>query len=211
MPESFDGKMVVAISSRALFDLEESNRVFESEGIEAYYRYQRSREDQVLAPGIAFTLVKKLLENGIGRMVEANISRRVGMLEALSFVRDGDQTQTWLEVIDRECAALAADPSHAQWRRTLGALAEDLGPLYREGRIGRPGGRPGPDSQRRRPVPGAGHTQDQGRCVWPPRQRFNAVKYNLLCAIAGRQRHTCLHDATGCIGAPVTLQFHLGR
>ena len=61
MPESFDGKMVVAISSRALFDLEESNRVFESEGIEAYYRYQRSREDQVLAPGIAFTLVKKLL------------------------------------------------------------------------------------------------------------------------------------------------------
>ena len=61
MPASFDGKLVVAISSRALFDLEESNRVFESEGIEAYYRYQRSREDQVLAPGIAFTLVKKLL------------------------------------------------------------------------------------------------------------------------------------------------------
>ena len=61
MPTSFDGKLVVAISSRALFDLEESNRVFETEGIEAYYRYQRAREDQVLAPGIAFTLVKKLL------------------------------------------------------------------------------------------------------------------------------------------------------
>jgi 5'-nucleotidase len=61
MPASFDGKLVVAISSRALFDLEESNRVFEAEGIEAYYRYQREREDQVLAPGIAFTLVKKLL------------------------------------------------------------------------------------------------------------------------------------------------------
>ena len=61
MPASFDGKLVVAISSRALFDLEESNRVFEAEGVEAYYRYQREREDQVLAPGIAFTLVKKLL------------------------------------------------------------------------------------------------------------------------------------------------------
>jgi len=61
MPASFDGKLVVAISSRALFDLEESNRVFEAEGVEAYYRYQREREDQVLAPGIAFALVRKLL------------------------------------------------------------------------------------------------------------------------------------------------------
>lgn len=61
MPTSFDGKLVVAISSRALFDLEESNRIFETQGVEAYYRYQREREDQILAPGIAFTLVKKLL------------------------------------------------------------------------------------------------------------------------------------------------------
>jgi len=61
MPASFDGKLVVAISSRALFDLEESNLVFENEGVEAYYRYQREREDQVLPPGIAFALVQKLL------------------------------------------------------------------------------------------------------------------------------------------------------
>src|SRR5215831_18277181 len=61
MPVSFDGKLVVAISSRALFDLEESNRVFENEGVEAYYEYQLEHEDEVLAPGIAFALVKKLL------------------------------------------------------------------------------------------------------------------------------------------------------
>jgi len=61
MPASFDGKLVVAISSRALFDLEESNRVFEERGIEAYYAFQREREDEVLRPGIAFGLVKKLL------------------------------------------------------------------------------------------------------------------------------------------------------
>ena len=61
MPASFDGKLVVAISSRALFDLEESNRVFESQGVEAYYQYQRVHEDEVLGQGIAFGLVKKLL------------------------------------------------------------------------------------------------------------------------------------------------------
>ncbi len=61
MPISFDGKLVVAISSRALFNLEESNRVFEEQGVEAYYRYQRDHEEEILAPGIAFTLVRKLL------------------------------------------------------------------------------------------------------------------------------------------------------
>jgi 5'-nucleotidase len=61
VPVSFDGKLVVAISSRALFDLEESNRVFEDEGVEAYYEYQRAHEDELLAPGIAFGLARKLL------------------------------------------------------------------------------------------------------------------------------------------------------
>jgi 5'-nucleotidase len=61
MPVSFDGKLVVAISSRALFDLEASNRVFEEQGVQAYWKYQREREDETLAPGVAFTLVRKLL------------------------------------------------------------------------------------------------------------------------------------------------------
>lgn len=54
-------KLVVAISSRALFDLTESHDVFEADGIQAYCDYQTAREDDPLAPGIAFTLVKKLL------------------------------------------------------------------------------------------------------------------------------------------------------
>ncbi|MFC7301924.1 5'-nucleotidase [Cognatiluteimonas weifangensis] len=53
--------LTVAISSRALFDLEDSHELFEREGIAAYQAYQREREDQVLAPGIAFALVRKLL------------------------------------------------------------------------------------------------------------------------------------------------------
>jgi len=61
MPASFDGKLVVAISSRALFDLEESNRIFEREGVAAYHQYQLQHENEVLRPGIAFSLVKKLL------------------------------------------------------------------------------------------------------------------------------------------------------
>jgi len=54
-------KLVVAISSRALFNLNESHAVFENEGVEAYCRYQVEREEIPLEPGVAFSLVKKLL------------------------------------------------------------------------------------------------------------------------------------------------------
>jgi len=53
--------LVVAISSRALFDLDESHSVFESQGLEAYAEYQIHRENDCLEPGEAFPLVKKLL------------------------------------------------------------------------------------------------------------------------------------------------------
>lgn len=53
--------LVVAISSRALFNLDESHAVFENEGIEAYCRYQVEREEIPLMPGVAFGLVSKLL------------------------------------------------------------------------------------------------------------------------------------------------------
>ena len=61
--------LVVAISSRALFDLEASHAVFEAEGLEAYASYQLRREDEHLAPGEAFPLVRKLLAlntDGVG-------------------------------------------------------------------------------------------------------------------------------------------------
>ena len=54
-------KLVVAISSRALFDLIESHQIYEGEGVEAYCKYQIDREDDPLLPGVAFDLVKKLL------------------------------------------------------------------------------------------------------------------------------------------------------
>lgn len=55
------GKLVIGISSRALFDLEASHAVFETEGREAYCSYQIEHEEDVLEPGVAFGLVRKLL------------------------------------------------------------------------------------------------------------------------------------------------------
>lgn len=56
-----ENKLVVAISSRALFDLDESHKVFEEQGLEAYQQYQIDNEDNVLAPGEAYPMVQKLL------------------------------------------------------------------------------------------------------------------------------------------------------
>ena len=61
MAVNLDNKLVVAISSRALFDLEESHAIYESEGLDAYRQYQIERENTVLPVGDAFGLVQKLL------------------------------------------------------------------------------------------------------------------------------------------------------
>jgi len=53
--------LTVAVSSSALFDLTESDSIYQNEGLEAYRRYQIQHEEQVLEPGEGFLLVKKLL------------------------------------------------------------------------------------------------------------------------------------------------------
>ncbi len=66
IPEPERPTLVVATSSRALFDLDESHRVFEEEGVDAYHAYQIEHEEDVLQPGVAFSLVRKLLRlNGL--------------------------------------------------------------------------------------------------------------------------------------------------
>ena len=54
-------KLVIAISSTALFDMRESHDIFETQGVAAYANYQREHEDDILGPGEAFPLVTKLL------------------------------------------------------------------------------------------------------------------------------------------------------
>ncbi|RWU20960.1 5'-nucleotidase [Pseudomonas alkylphenolica] len=61
MSKNLGDKLVVAISSRALFDLSESHRIYLAQGVEAYRQYQIEHEDEVLKPGDAFLLVQKLL------------------------------------------------------------------------------------------------------------------------------------------------------
>ena len=61
MAASLDGQLVVAISSRALFDFEEENLVFEQTDDRAYMKLQLERLEEPAKPGVAFSLVKKLL------------------------------------------------------------------------------------------------------------------------------------------------------
>lgn len=56
-----ENRLTIAISSRALFDLDDSNRIYEEQGLEAFQRYQIEREDDVLEAGAAFPFVQKLL------------------------------------------------------------------------------------------------------------------------------------------------------
>ena len=68
MALTLDDKLVIGVSSRALFDLEEENRIFEEQGLEAYSRYQTEHENDILKPGTAFPLVKALQKlNADGR------------------------------------------------------------------------------------------------------------------------------------------------
>ena len=62
MAFDFRQYLVIGISSRALFDLEAENRIFEEQGLEAYSQYQLEHEDDVLEPGVAFPLVNAILQ-----------------------------------------------------------------------------------------------------------------------------------------------------
>ncbi|MDN4588851.1 5'-nucleotidase [Xenophilus aerolatus] len=78
MPVTLDDKLVVAISSRALFNLEEENRLFEHGDPDAYMRLQLERLDVPASPGIAYSLVRKLLrfnDDGVQRVEVVILSR----------------------------------------------------------------------------------------------------------------------------------------
>ncbi|MDA9004021.1 5'-nucleotidase [bacterium] len=55
-------KLIIAISSRALFNLDESHKVFTNEGLAAYSQYQIEHESEVLTPGDGFPLIENLLK-----------------------------------------------------------------------------------------------------------------------------------------------------
>ena len=89
MSVSLDGKLVVAISSRALFDFEEENQIFEQGDDRAYMQLQRERLDIPAKPGVAFSLVKKLLafNETPSQRVEVVILSRNDLVSGLRVMR----------------------------------------------------------------------------------------------------------------------------
>lgn len=80
MPYDLTKPLVIGISSRALFNLEEENEIFEKRGLEAYIKYQIENEQKILQPGAGFELIKAFLRlNTIkpeSRLVEVIIMSR---------------------------------------------------------------------------------------------------------------------------------------
>ena len=61
MPFDLTTRLVVGLASSALFDLDESDRVFRSEGALAYREYQQANQDVPLEKGVAFPFIRRLL------------------------------------------------------------------------------------------------------------------------------------------------------
>lgn len=103
MSTTLDGKLVVAISSRAIFDFEEENRVFEDGNDTAYMQVQRERLDDAARPGVAFALVKKLLSfdqsqaSDSERQVEVVVVSRNDPVSGLRVFRSAKQAGLRLE------------------------------------------------------------------------------------------------------------------
>ncbi|MBP5152230.1 MAG: 5'-nucleotidase, partial [Lachnospiraceae bacterium] len=62
MPYDLENRLVIGVSSRALFDLTVENDIFEKEGVKAYSDYTIAHESEILKPGPGFSLIKALLD-----------------------------------------------------------------------------------------------------------------------------------------------------
>lgn len=78
--DRIDKKMIIGVSSRALFDMTVENEIFEKQGLEAYCRYQLEHEQDILKPGPGFRLIESLLllnqYSSGGNLVEVIIMSR---------------------------------------------------------------------------------------------------------------------------------------
>ena len=97
MATNLDGQLVVAISSRALFDLEEENRVFEQSDDRAYMKLQLDRLETPAKPGVAFSLIRKLLAfNTNVKRVEVVMLSRNDPVSGLRIFRSAEQNKLQL-------------------------------------------------------------------------------------------------------------------
>lgn len=85
MAYSLENRLVIGVSSRALFDLSFENEIYETKGVEEYCKYQVEHENQPLRPGPGFCLIKSLL--GINK-----ISGQEGRVEVIIMSRNSADT-----------------------------------------------------------------------------------------------------------------------
>jgi len=132
MPYDLSQKLKIAVTTRALFKLEDENRIFEEKGRKVYEEYQISKENDILNKGAAFSLVKALL--GINSLestkdrVEVLIASRNSSNTSLrvfnsiehyklsisrGFFTGGDELVPYLEALDIDLF-LTANPKDAQ-------------------------------------------------------------------------------------------------
>jgi 5'-nucleotidase len=99
MAVTLDNKLVVAISSRALFNFEEENALFDSGDARAYMQLQLDRLDVPALPGIAFSLIKKLLafNDTTAQRVEVVILSRNDPVSGMRIFRSGHANELKLE------------------------------------------------------------------------------------------------------------------
>lgn len=79
MPINISDILVVGVSSRALFNLEVENEIFNTQGIAGFRKYQLEHENDPLEPGTAFHLIQSLLhlnETANKRIVEVVVMSR---------------------------------------------------------------------------------------------------------------------------------------
>ena len=91
--QQLENQLVVAISSRALFDLEESHRVFVDKGVEAYCLYQRERENEVLGQ-LTHGLTNKEIAQALGISYETVKEHVQHILKKIG-VSDRTQAAVW--------------------------------------------------------------------------------------------------------------------
>ena len=121
MPYDLSNKLKIAVTTRALFQLEEENKIYEEQGLKSYEEYQVTKEDTILEKGAAFNLIESLLsinriektkdrvEVIIASRNSANTSLRVfnscehyGLPISRGFFTSGGELAKYLSAIDIE-------------------------------------------------------------------------------------------------------------
>jgi 5'-nucleotidase len=86
MPVDFSKILVVGVSSRALFNLEEEEEIFNKKNIRVYREYQFANEDKLLEKGTAFPLVEALLK------LNTHVDKKTPIVEVVVMSRNSPET-----------------------------------------------------------------------------------------------------------------------